>query len=90
MLGASSVRREHFVEHTLEFLKACARDNDSIASAMSLFRNTEETTTVVFTKFDKEMLSLDLELARLKYGVHQLRKLGDSEALKANSGLLTT
>jgi hypothetical protein len=40
------------------------------------FGNSQKATAVILPEFDEEMFALNLNLARLEYGIHQFTKLG--------------
>ncbi len=87
-LGASA-HSEHFIQEAFEFLEPRAGDDHRIPASVGFFGDTQKTTPVVLTKLDEEMLALDLNLARLKYGIHQYTKLG-TFSLKIISPRVTT
>ena len=80
---------EHFIQEAFEFLEPRAGDDHRISASVGFFGDTQETTAVVLTELDEEMLALDLNLARLKYGIHQYTRLG-TFLLKIISARVTT
>ena len=87
-LGAGA-HGEYFIQEAFEFLEPRAGNYHRVTASVGFFGDTQETTTVIFTKLDEEMLALDLNLARLKYGIHQYTKLG-TFSLKIISARVTT
>ena len=74
-LGASA-NSEHFIQEAFEFLEPRAGNDHRIAASVGFFGYPQKTTAVILTKLDEEVLALDLNLARLEYGIHQYTKLG--------------
>jgi hypothetical protein len=72
-------------QQALEFLESGAGNYDGIATAVGFFGDAEKTTAIVFPEFQEEVLALDLQLARLKYGIHWERGI-----FKITSGPRTT
>jgi hypothetical protein len=72
-----SIRRvNHFTGHRHELLKARTRDDDRVATTMSFLGDTHEAASFIFSKFNVEMLTLNLEFFRDDYVVH-----GDLEGM---------
>jgi hypothetical protein len=69
-------RLNHFTGHSHELLKARTRDYDRIATTMSFLGDTHEAASFVFSKFNVEVLTLNLEFFRDDYVVH-----GDLEGM---------
>jgi hypothetical protein len=63
-------RLNDFTGHSHELLEACTRDNDRVATTMSFLSDTHETASFVFSKFNVEVLTLNLEFFRDDYVIH--------------------
>jgi hypothetical protein len=67
---------KHFIQEAFEFLEPRAGNDHRVAAAVCFLGYPEKATPVVLAELDEEMLALDLNLARLKYGIHQFTELG--------------
>jgi hypothetical protein len=65
------MRGHDLVEQTLKLAQPRARDDYRIAPAVSFFGDPQEAAAFVFTKLNEEVFALNLQLARLKYGIHR-------------------
>jgi hypothetical protein len=88
-MSGACANSEHFIQEAFEFLEPRAGDDHRITASVGFFGNPQKATPIVFTEFDEEVLALDLNLARLKYGIHQFTELG-TLSLKIISAPVTT
>jgi hypothetical protein len=63
-------RVNHLTSHRHELLKARARDDDRVATTMCFLGDTHEAASFVFSKFNVEVLTLNLEFFRDNYVIH--------------------
>ena len=63
-------RVDHLTRHRHELLEAGAWDDDRIATTMRFLSDTHEAASFVFSKFNVEVLTLNLEFFRDNYVIH--------------------
>lgn len=63
-------RVDHLTRHCHELLEASARDDDRIATTMRFLSDTHEAASFVFSIFNVEVLTLNLEFFRDDYVIH--------------------
>jgi hypothetical protein len=69
--GRDPVRRlNDFTGHRHELLEARTRDDNRIATTMSFLSDTHKAASFVFSKFNVEVLTLNLEFFRDDYVIH--------------------
>lgn len=81
---------QNFAQKLLEFVDTCARNDHGIATAMSFLCDSKKPTAIVFPEFNEEVLALNLELARLKYGIHLVLQSWENRILKRRMCRRTT
>ena len=67
---------KHVVNGGSELVRPGTRDDDGISPAMGFLGNAKESSPIVFTEFDIEVLPFDLDLLRFDNIVHVGREFG--------------